>query len=752
VSGQSALPDTQPDLSLDRFLGALLPSRGLLCRVTFAGGHVSHTFYSTVSELAVGVAQADARGDETYFACASYTTNASRKASNVATARSLWVDVDCGPGKPYPDQCKGVAALDKFRRKLGLPWPWIVNSGNGIHAYFALDVDVPAAKWTVLASKFKRACEVHDFYADPSRTADIASLLRPPGTSNLKGARCLPVSVLKKGGVGSLADVELALEPYAAAVVLAAAPSSGGALGPVPAYMAAIPFSPGANDELGGIHSPDLAKIADALDNIPAAALRPRDDWRNVLLNPLAHEAALYPASEPKLKALLHKYSSALEAFVGCDGFDDGYNTAANDKEWRAALASTRAALADGKSVSTIGSLFRAAKQHGWGDSVSTTAAPATGSAPAISGAVESVHLLPTVCMAELAGTVVPPREWVVPGWIPSRAATLIVGPGGAGKSLFVQQLLTCISQGIPCLSLPASEAVPTLLINCEEERNELTRRGFAIADAIRAPVSDLVGVHTLSRVGELGNEVGTFDAERKIHLSDFYNQIEATALDKGARVVALDNIAHLYAGNENDRSEVTQFVNALSRLAIKIDGAVILVGHPAKGAGSEYSGSTAWENAVRSRLFMQRLDKVGDDEPDPNVRVLTRSKTNYSAVGDAVEMRWDRGAFVQHLTGLTKPADDKIADGTFLRCLAKFIAEKRPVSASRHAHNYAPKEFSWEGIAGGFKARALEAAMRRLSERGAIALDERLWRRANRSWACGISLVDPAQVVAASD
>src|SRR3546814_20697914 len=50
----------------------------------------------------------------------------------------------------------------------------------------------------------------------------------------------------------------------------------------------------------------------------------------------------------------------------------------------------------------------------------------------------------------------------------------------------------------------------------------------------------------------------------------------------------------------------LASFVSLMNRLAMKVDGSVLLIGHPNK-AGDSFSGSTAWENQVRSRLFMER-------------------------------------------------------------------------------------------------------------------------------------------------
>jgi hypothetical protein len=53
----------------------------------------------------------------------------------------------------------------------------------------------------------------------------------------------------------------------------------------------------------------------------------------------------------------------------------------------------------------------------------------------------------------------------------------------------------------------------------------------------------------------------------------------------------------------ENDRHSVTAFLNALAG-ALK-GRAILLLAHPSRGLNSEFSGSSAWENVARTRLYL---------------------------------------------------------------------------------------------------------------------------------------------------
>jgi hypothetical protein len=76
----------------------------------------------------------------------------------------------------------------------------------------------------------------------------------------------------------------------------------------------------------------------------------------------------------------------------------------------------------------------------------------------------------------------------------------------------------------------------------------------------------------------------------------------------------------------------VTVFLNALAGILPGL--AVLLLAHPSRSQGSEFSGSSAWENTARTRLYLgAKLPGEAQDEGEPgeDVRYLARRKSNYS-------------------------------------------------------------------------------------------------------------------------
>lgn len=143
-----------------------------------------------------------AKGKNVFHACSTYTTSGKRTADNVSLVKSFWLDVDCGKtkadaGQGYLTQKEAADAVHEFCSKAGLPSPgFLINSGNGLHVYWVMDKSIGAKLWKDIASKLKELTKVLGLIADPARTSDMASLMRTPGTMNLKGKDPLPVEYL----------------------------------------------------------------------------------------------------------------------------------------------------------------------------------------------------------------------------------------------------------------------------------------------------------------------------------------------------------------------------------------------------------------------------------------------------------------------------------------------------------------------------------------------------------------------------
>ena len=245
-----------------------------------------------------------------------------------------------------------------------------------------------------------------------------------------------------------------------------------------------------------------------------------------------------------------------------------------------------------------------------------------------------------------------PERQWLVKGWLPLGTVTSLYGGAGFGKSLVAQQLATAVANGRPFLGLETVKG-QVMFVACEDDDGELQRRQESINRSMGMNPHDHVMsglMRNFARAGK-NNVMAQSGRDGGLRFRRFFQEVRDRARDLKVSLLILDNIAQLFGGNENARPEVTQFVNALTGIAVELNCAVLLLGHPGKATDSEYSGSTAWDAAVRSRWTLTRAKTGGmeDDNESPNLddmRVLRKSKANYASTGDEIKLIWDNGAF----------------------------------------------------------------------------------------------------------
>ena len=332
---------------------------------------------------------------------------------------------------------------------------------------------------------------------------------------------------------------------------------------------------------------------------------------------------------------------------------------------------------------------------------------------------------------AKLQGKPVPPRRWIIPDLVPAGSVVMLSGDGGIGKSTLLMQMLACSALGSPFLGFHVDQ-MPAAGFFAEDDEDELHRRMAAILPNLGASFSDLGDRLTyVPRVG-LDNLMVRYDArtgepEETKFLCDVMNH----ALETQSRLLVLDSLHDLYGGNENHRGQVRHFIGSLRQIALEMDGAVILAAHPSAAGlanGSGTSGSTAWNAAVRSRLYLKRPE-VDEDEgpPDRSLRILQHPKSNYSADGGEWRLHLHDGAFVREdhgAGGMIGTIEKQNAEDAFLAALDRLAEQGRHVTDASNSPRYAPKVMSASPIGGRrFTKIELRRAMEALFQRGEIAI-----------------------------
>lgn len=345
--------------------------------------------------------------------------------------------------------------------------------------------------------------------------------------------------------------------------------------------------------------------------------------------------------------------------------------------------------------------------------------------------------------LAALADMEPQPVGFAVKGLLPEGETTLLTAPGGGNKTTLALMLAVSMAARLDqCLGLDV-RSCPAAYLGMEDSEGRLHWLLHHICAGLGVRLGDLAGrLSVVSMRQEASNGLAHFDHEGGLEPDDLYFRAARLIEDSGAGLLVLDNLAHLFLGNENDRGQATRFLALLNRLADETGAAILLLAHTPKN-GENFSGSTAWINAVRSHASIEK-----EEGGDPEIRVLKVSKGNYVRPGEVSRFRWfnhylvrpeDLPPRVAEQLAATSRASS--ANDAFLRCLAKVGEQGRAVSHSKGA-NYAPRIFARMPEAKGFELADFEAAMERLLHKGDLLADQEVGKYANRTARRGLKHV----------
>jgi RecA-family ATPase len=337
---------------------------------------------------------------------------------------------------------------------------------------------------------------------------------------------------------------------------------------------------------------------------------------------------------------------------------------------------------------------------------------------------------LPFIDMSNWDNEAPPPREWAVHDRIPLRQVTLFSGEGAAGKSTVQLHLSAAHPLGRDWLgTLPTLG--PSMFVDAEDDKDELHRRLDAVTRHYGVTYNSLIngGLHLVSLAGE-DAVLATTTKGGKVEPTPRYFQLLEAAGDIKPKIIGVASSANVFAGDENSRPEVQQFIGFLTRIAIVANGGLCLISHPSlTGINTDtgISGSTQWHNGVRARFYMKGV-KSGE-QSDNDLREIVFKKNNYGPISETIVLRYRNGLFlpVAAMGSLEKIAADQAADDLFLDMLEKFQTQGRKVSHNATSNNYAPKQFAEDpqitkmpGI-----KRTLAQAMQRLFAAGKIKSED---------------------------
>lgn len=285
-----------------------------------------------------------------------------------------------------------------------------------------------------------------------------------------------------------------------------------------------------------------------------------------------------------------------------------------------------------------------------------------------------------------------PPPAFVWDGYLPRGVVSLIGAHGGMGKSTIALMLAVCAVLGRPLFGVD-TEATSALFVSLEDGADVVRHRLAGICKAwLIDPeqLRDRLHIVDGTEHPELFSAETRSGGETTVTYAELRKLVQAT----GAGLVLIDNASDAYGADEIKRREVRAFIRALGSIAKHGNCSVVLLAHVDKttsrnkkaDGGEGYSGSTAWHNSVRSRLFLTR----GDD----GLLTLEHQKSNLGRMREPLTLNWLDGGFPQLVEGTSfdgarqqaRADDDRAA--ALLRLIAEFEGRGQYCSPATTARN----------------------------------------------------------------
>jgi hypothetical protein len=301
---------------------------------------------------------------------------------------------------------------------------------------------------------------------------------------------------------------------------------------------------------------------------------------------------------------------------------------------------------------------------------------------------VPPAHVPPfkLVSVADLWTRPAAPQAWVWGHYIPAAHVTLLAGHGGSRKSSLMLRLAACVALGVPFLAQQTTQG--RVCVFSAEDPGELVRLRLAriCRDLSADPAALAQGLDVLdatdaspalfseTRAGGVraGVLTATYDALRQ--------HVEATR----PALLIVDNASDAFDADEINRAAVRAFIRSLALLVREWGGAVLLLAHvdkatakAPKGMGNSegYSGSSAWHNSARSRLY---LAEVG-----PGLYELQHQKSNLGPRAEPLTLLWPADGPPMVLEGARVPGAEDAELRALLALVAEFSGRGEHVSTS---------------------------------------------------------------------
>lgn len=304
--------------------------------------------------------------------------------------------------------------------------------------------------------------------------------------------------------------------------------------------------------------------------------------------------------------------------------------------------------------------------------------------------------LLQPVSVSDVLSKPSPPPRFVWDGYCPRGEVTLLGAHGGTGKSTIALMLAAAVVTGRDLFGVATTRA-PVVFASFEDSAHIVRHRLAHICGCWGISPSELEALRIVD--GTANPELFVSEGRGPGNTTQAYCELVELTRATRAGLVIVDNASDAYGGDEIQRRQVRAFMRALAAIARKCDASVLLLAHVDKGTSRRersdtegYSGSTAWHNSSRSRIFMSRTDG--------GALTLAHQKSNHGKLRDPLTLEWPDGGLPQALQGLSpmvQGISDRVDTKALLRLIVEFSERGEHVTTATTSRTHAAKLLSSE-------------------------------------------------------
>lgn len=210
----------------------------------------------------------------------------------------------------------------------------------------------------------------------------------------------------------------------------------------------------------------------------------------------------------------------------------------------------------------------------------------------------------------------IPPRRWLLGYWLLRGEVTLIVAPGGIGKSTFTVGAALSLASGRELLGRPNHEGQCRVwLWNLEDDRDELARQISACGIHHSIGAQDCEGALFVDSGLDMELCTAIEDADGFKIVEPVYAALKEELVKRKIDVLVVDPFVSSHRISENDNMMVDAVGKRWKRLATDTGVSIVLVHHSKKLGGREVRaedsrGGVSLINVARCTLTLNAMTK----------------------------------------------------------------------------------------------------------------------------------------------